>query len=186
MQKKVKRADSRAASIAAGRRRAGWMPAITGIAAIAIAAGAGLLPGHAQSSPEQDFIELPQPLTIPIVPAGQQPTVTLGATKPAAVAEQRRTPVAQVKQVSLGSAVQATQASSDSTMEAKQAAGESPANAKQDAAGEAADLLKMATALKAEVDKSTKDTLSVTVVRRAGEIEQLAHKARMGLGPGKS
>jgi hypothetical protein len=38
--------------------------------------------------------------------------------------------------------------------------------------------------LKTEVDKSNKDTLSVTVVRKAGEIEQLAHKARVG--PGKS
>ena len=47
-------------------------------------------------------------------------------------------------------------------------------------ASETADLLKMATALKTEVDKTTKDTLSVTVVRKANEIEQLAHKARTG------
>jgi hypothetical protein len=47
-------------------------------------------------------------------------------------------------------------------------------------ASECADLLKMATALKSEVDKTTKDTLSVTVVRKANEIEQLAHKARTG------
>jgi hypothetical protein len=56
---------------------------------------------------------------------------------------------------------------------------------KQAVAGEAADLLKMATVLKSEVDKTTKDTLSVTVVRKAGEIEQLAHKVRTGPGPGK-
>ena len=49
-------------------------------------------------------------------------------------------------------------------------------------AAESADLLKMATALKSEVDKTTKDQLSVTVVRKASEIEQLAHKARLG-GP---
>jgi len=42
------------------------------------------------------------------------------------------------------------------------------------------DLLKLATDLKAEVDKTTKDTLSVTVVRKANEIEQLAHKVRTG------
>jgi hypothetical protein len=161
------------------------MPAITGIAAIAIAAGAGLLTGHAQSSPEPEFIELPQPLTIPIVPVGQLPTITLGARQ-TPLAEQRPTPVAHITPVSLDSPAQTGEASSDSTMEAKLAAGESPGNAKQGAAGEAADLLEMATALKAEVDKSTKDTLSVTVVRRAGEIEQLAHKARTGLGPGKS
>jgi hypothetical protein len=45
---------------------------------------------------------------------------------------------------------------------------------------ECADLLKMATDLKSAVDKTTKDTLSVTVVRKAGEIEQLAHKVRTG------
>jgi len=55
---------------------------------------------------------------------------------------------------------------------------------KQEVASEAADLLKMATALKAEVDKTTKDTLSLTVVRKAGEIEQLAHKVRLGTGKG--
>jgi hypothetical protein len=51
---------------------------------------------------------------------------------------------------------------------------------KQQIASECADLLKMAMDLKAEVNKSTKDTLSVTVVRKASEIEQLAHKVRTG------
>ena len=49
---------------------------------------------------------------------------------------------------------------------------------KQQVATECADLLKMATDLKAEVDKTTKDELSVTVVRKASEIEQFAHKVR--------
>ena len=43
---------------------------------------------------------------------------------------------------------------------------------------QSASLLKMAYELKSEVDKTTKDTLSVTVVRRASEIEQLARKMR--------
>jgi hypothetical protein len=51
---------------------------------------------------------------------------------------------------------------------------------KQEIASECADLLKMATDLKSAVDKTTKDTLSVTVVRKAGAIEQLAHKVRTG------
>jgi hypothetical protein len=51
---------------------------------------------------------------------------------------------------------------------------------KQQIAGECADLLKMATDLKSAVDKTTKDTLSVTVIRKAGAIEQLAHKVRTG------
>jgi len=53
---------------------------------------------------------------------------------------------------------------------------------KQQIARECADLLKMATDLKSEVDKSSKDMLSIPVVRKAGEIEQLAHKVRTG-GP---
>jgi len=50
----------------------------------------------------------------------------------------------------------------------------------QEVASECADLLKMATDLKSAVDKTTKDTLSITVVRKAGAIEQLAHKVRTG------
>ena len=41
-----------------------------------------------------------------------------------------------------------------------------------------ASLVKLATDLKAEVDKTTKEELSVNVVRKADEIEQLARKAR--------
>ena len=53
---------------------------------------------------------------------------------------------------------------------------------KQGVAGECADLLKMATALKSEVDKTTKDTLSLTVIRKADEIQELARKVRDGGG----
>jgi hypothetical protein len=49
---------------------------------------------------------------------------------------------------------------------------------KQDVASECADLLKLATDLKADVDKSSKDELSIAVVRKAGEIEQHARKLR--------
>ena len=48
-----------------------------------------------------------------------------------------------------------------------------------DVAKQCSDLLKMATDLKAAVDKTSAGTLSVTVVRKAGEIEQLAHKVRI-------
>lgn len=41
-----------------------------------------------------------------------------------------------------------------------------------------ANLLKMATDLKAEVDKTTKDVLSVAVIRDAGQIEATAKKMR--------
>ena len=41
-------------------------------------------------------------------------------------------------------------------------------------AAENAALLQLATELKAEVDKSSKDTLSLAVIRKAGEIEHMA------------
>jgi hypothetical protein len=39
-------------------------------------------------------------------------------------------------------------------------------------------LLKLATDLKTEVDKTTKDTLSLGVIRKADEIEKLAHSVK--------
>lgn len=55
-------------------------------------------------------------------------------------------------------------------------------------ADDSAKLLKLATDLKGEVDKTTKDTLSLNVVRKAEEIEKLAHavkeKMKLTVGPG--
>jgi hypothetical protein len=45
-------------------------------------------------------------------------------------------------------------------------------------AADSARLLKLATDLKAEVDKTTKDELSINVIRKADEIEKLAHSVR--------
>jgi len=42
-----------------------------------------------------------------------------------------------------------------------------------------AHLLKLAQELKTEVDKSSKDTLSVSVVRKAEDIERLAHNVQL-------
>ena len=39
-------------------------------------------------------------------------------------------------------------------------------------------LLQLATDLKAQVDKSTKDTLSIQVIKKADEIEKLAHSMK--------
>ncbi len=52
----------------------------------------------------------------------------------------------------------------------------------QDVTRECAQLLKMATDLKTEVDKTTQNTLSVTVVRKADAIEELARKVKTGSG----
>jgi hypothetical protein len=61
------------------------------------------------------------------------------------------------------------------------------AERKEQIAADSARLVKLATELKAEVDKSSKDTLSVSVIRKADEIEKLAHsvkeKTRMAAGP---
>jgi len=45
-------------------------------------------------------------------------------------------------------------------------------------AEDSARLLKLATDLKAEVDKTTKDMLSLNVIRKADEIERLAHNMK--------
>jgi type VI protein secretion system component VasF len=134
------------AATPAFQRRAVWLCALAGISVAAISAGAGLLSGHAQSSPAQDTKATQQAATTP--PNSPNPAAaaqSMPASAPAAAAGDPQ---------------------------------------KQEIVDEAADLLKLATALKSEVDKSNKDTLSVTVVRKAGQLEQLAHKARTG--PGKS
>jgi hypothetical protein len=61
------------------------------------------------------------------------------------------------------------------------------AERKKQIADESAMLLKLATELKAEVDKTSKDTLSLDVIRKADEIEKLAHdvkeKMKLETGP---
>ena len=49
---------------------------------------------------------------------------------------------------------------------------------KRQIADDSARLLKLATDLKAEVDKTSKDTLSLGVIRKAEEIEKLAHSVK--------
>jgi hypothetical protein len=49
---------------------------------------------------------------------------------------------------------------------------------KKQIAEDTAKLLKLAADLNAEVDKTNKDTLSMTVIRKADEIERLAHSVK--------
>ena len=60
------------------------------------------------------------------------------------------------------------------------------AERKKQIADDSAKLLKLATDLKTEVDKTSKDTLSLGVIRKAEEIEKLAHsvKEKMKLSMG--
>ena len=62
------------------------------------------------------------------------------------------------------------------------------AERKKQIAADSAMLLKLATDLKVEVDKTNKDTLSLNVIRKADEIEKLAHnvKEKMKLVVGSS
>jgi hypothetical protein len=62
------------------------------------------------------------------------------------------------------------------------------AERKKQISSDSAQLLKLATELKNEVDKTTKDTLSLNVIRKADEIERLAHsvKEKMKLTAGGS
>jgi hypothetical protein len=59
---------------------------------------------------------------------------------------------------------------------------------KKQISDDSAKLLKLATELKGEVDKTTKDTLSLGVIHKADEIEKLAHdlKEKMKLTVGGS
>jgi hypothetical protein len=52
------------------------------------------------------------------------------------------------------------------------------AERKKQIADDSTKLLKLATDLKTEVDKTTKDTLSLNVIRKADEIEKLAHDVK--------
>ncbi len=76
----------------------------------------------------------------------------------------------------------ATQPATAPTPGSDQQSAAAPNASETKIARQCADLLKMAAELKTEVDKTTQDTLSVAVVRKAGEIEQLAHKVRTTSG----
>jgi len=49
---------------------------------------------------------------------------------------------------------------------------------KKQLAADTAKLLQLANELKTEMDKSSKDTLSVNVIKKADQVEKLAHKVR--------
>ncbi len=61
------------------------------------------------------------------------------------------------------------------------------AERKKKIAGDSAELLKLASDLKADLDKAGKDTLSLTAIRKADAIEKLAHnlkqEMKLTMGP---
>ena len=93
-------------------------------------------------------------------------------------------PAATPAQTTQGAPDAVTQPAIDS---AKTAAGSADERKKQ-ITNDSSQLLTMAIALKAEVDKTNKDTLSLNVIRKADEIEKLARsvkeKIKQSPGPG--
>jgi hypothetical protein len=71
----------------------------------------------------------------------------------------------------------AAEAKAPQAKDAKPAAAPGTDRQKQ-IADESAELLNMALALKAEVDKTTKDTLSLNVIKKADQIEKLAKSVK--------
>ena len=71
----------------------------------------------------------------------------------------------------------AQSSSAQSSEATPQAKSDAPSNNLDQQIGQ---LYQLATDLKAEVDKSTQEELSIAVVRKAAAIEQLAHKVRTG------
>jgi type VI protein secretion system component VasF len=133
-----------------------WLFALGCISALVVAMGAGLIKTQAQEA-------FPLPAINP--PGAKAPSGTQATSTPAAGQPGN-------KQTGQQAGQQAGQQSGPTAADAQ----------KQEIANQCADLLQMATELKKAVDKSSADTLSVTVVRKAGDIEQYAHKLRIANG----
>ena len=112
----------------------------------------------------QSFVALVMLMAIPGVAATAQ---TPSESQPAASPQ---------VQASTATATPAKAAPEMTEKEKRQAAIE--AQRQKDLAADTAKLLALANELKAEMDKSTKDTLSLAVMRKAEEVEKLARKVR--------
>jgi|SRR5215831_13557292 len=112
----------------------------------------------------------------------------------ACVAQERQSAATQTEQSAMAAqaAAPAAESKPETTQPAiqtrQQKATEAENLRKKQIADGSTKILSMALALKAEVDKTTKDTLSINVIRKADEIEKLAHtvKEKMKQSPGAS
>lgn len=175
-------------------RAAAGAASLVGLLLAVCALGGGLAQGQASqsSSPQssaQQSTKPPaqQPVSAPIV-MGQDPESTEDAGGATAV------PVSQPAASSVPATPMPRPARSlPATAPVQPAAAAAvpvpvPANAGDDGArqqinNECANLLQMANDLKAAVDKSNKDMLSMAVVRKANEIETLAHHVKDEMRP---
>ena len=100
--------------------------------------------------------------------------LVVGATF-ACVAQDGR-PVAPSSSTATAQETDSKQPKAKADRQQTQVAGES--ERKKQIADESTELLTMALALKAEVDKTTKDTLSLNVIKKADQIEKLAKSVK--------
>jgi hypothetical protein len=149
--------------------RAAWFCSLIGLFIVALPAGIGGRVSLAQTEQAQTDdppVAVPAPEAATAVPS---PPSANSKPKPKATPDAPKLESVTTEPESV------TTVASAPTPPAK------PLDANQKAVADAsASLLEMANSLKKEVDKTSADTLSVAVVRKAGEIEQLARKLRGG------
>jgi hypothetical protein len=133
------------------RTRTFWVCLFTGVFAVAVASRPGARTTFAQTSQSQ--VNAPQ--AAPSAASGANAQAALNA--PSGANAQSATP-------DQGAKRDAVDASGDAR--------------KKQIADDSVNLMKLASNLKAEVDKTNQDTLSLAVIRQAEEIEKLAHKMR--------
>ena len=66
----------------------------------------------------------------------------------------------------------------DTQKDSRQSVGDDPSERQKQLAADKAKLLKLATELKQEMDKTNLDTLSLSIIRKANQIEKLAHSVK--------
>ncbi|HUD53668.1 MAG TPA: hypothetical protein VMR02_00460 [Terracidiphilus sp.] len=82
------------------------------------------------------------------------------------------------QQPAQGSAAQPPEAQAPATAEAKADTSKPTTPQRKQLADDTAKLLTLANELKAELDKSSKNTLSLSVIKKAEQVEKLAQKVR--------
>jgi hypothetical protein len=141
-------------SMLAQRSRAVWICSLAGLFLVALSAGAG---GRAPQGQTEE----------PTTAVPSQEPATAVPSPPSAMSKPKPAPKPEAQQPESATAVR------------PEAAPLAPLDDSQKAVADAsANLLELANSLKREVDKTSADTLSVAVVRKAAEIEQLARKMR--------
>jgi hypothetical protein len=185
MVKSMKPEHSSGAKSFAGWRckRAGWLCGAACLVVLALLAGAGLHLACAQQA--SDSLPAIDP---PKTAAKSPPSQAQQANQPGPQqGDQDQQPASFSLPAIDPPKTSAKPAATERQQEQQEASADEPSPAAADpnqpqTARECANLLKMATDLKAAVDRTTQDTLSVTVVRKANQIEEFARKVRLGSG----